>query len=132
MATTLPNPLRSLHEQAEAEFQGYGDVEIVSTFGEPQAEYAAIHKSCGMIDLPQRGILELAGKDRLAFLNNLLTNQTWSKSNKTGLSPGQGIYAFMLNLRGRLVADMKVLELAGDRTLLDMDARLVEPIRLVL
>ncbi len=38
------NPLKKLHEQAEAEFQPYGDMEIVCTFGEPQAEYAAMRK----------------------------------------------------------------------------------------
>jgi folate-binding protein YgfZ len=131
MTPVFPNPLKDLHRQAEAEFQSWADIEIVQTFGEPQAEYAFIHKSAGMIDLPQRGILELTGKDRLPLLNNLLTNQTWDKSKKTGLQAGQGVYAFMLNLRGRIVADMNVLEL-GDRTLLEMDARLVEPLRAVL
>jgi hypothetical protein len=38
----LPNPLYNLHQQAEAEFQPYDQLEIVSTFDEPQAEYSAI------------------------------------------------------------------------------------------
>src|SRR5690348_8108022 len=92
----LPNPLYSLHQQAEAEVQPYADLEIVSTFGEPQAEYAALHKSCGMMDLPQRGVLDLSGKDRLAFLNNLITNQVWTRESKSGLPAGQGVYAFFL------------------------------------
>src|SRR5258706_11326034 len=128
MPEPLPNPLHALHQQAEAEFQPYADVEIVTTFGEPQAEYAALYKSAGMIDLPQRGVLELTGKDRLPFLNNLLTNQTWDKSTKSGLSEGQGVYAYFLNLKGRIVADMNVLE-RGESTLLEMDVRMVEPIR---
>ena len=125
---SLPNPLRNAHERAGAEFQPYDRVEIVSTFGEPQAEYAAIHKAAGLMDEPQRGILELAGKDRHAFLNNLLTNQTFDKSRKAGLAEGQGVYAYFLNLKGRIVADMNVIE-RGHRTLLEMDGRLVEPIR---
>jgi folate-binding protein YgfZ len=128
LSPQLPNPLLPLHQQAEAEFQPYAQVEIVSTFGEPQAEYAALHKGCGMMDLPQRGILELTGKDRLPFLNNLLTNKTWDKETKSGLKPGEGVYAFFLNGKGRIVTDMNVLEL-GDRTLLEMDARLVAPLR---
>src|SRR5882724_2590918 len=99
-ATPLPNSLLNLHQQAEAEFQPYGEIEIVSTFGEPQAEYAALHKTCGMMDLPQRGLLELTGKDRLPFLNNLLTNATWDKAAKTGIPAGKGVYAFFLNLKG--------------------------------
>jgi folate-binding protein YgfZ len=128
MPDTLPNPLRTQHERAAAEFQPYADVEIVSTFGEPQAEYSAIRKACGMLDLPQRGVLELTGRDRLPFLNNLLTNQTWDKTSKSGLDAGHGVYAFLLNLKGRIVTDLNVLE-RGDATLLEMDARLVEPVR---
>jgi folate-binding protein YgfZ len=125
----FPNPLRELHADAPlVEFQPYDRLEIVSTFGEPQAEYAAIRKSCGLMDCPQRGLLELTGRDRLPFLNNLLTNQTWDKQTKSGLQAGQGVYAFFLNVKGRIVADMNVLEL-GDRTLLEMDVRVVSAIR---
>src|SRR6476619_4598535 len=105
------NPLHDLHRQAEAEFQPYADVEIVSTFGEPQAEYAAIRKACGMMDLPQRGIIELTGKDRLTFLNNLITNQVYDKEKKTPLAAGQTVYAFFLNAKtGRIITDLNVIE----------------------
>jgi folate-binding protein YgfZ len=129
-STPFPNPLRDLHERAGAEFQTYDRLDIVSTFGEPQAEYAAIHKGCALVDEPQRGILELTGRDRLPFLNNLLTNQTWDKDHKTPLAPGSGVYAFFLNLKGRIVADMNVLEIDhGERTAIETDVRLVEPLR---
>jgi hypothetical protein len=36
------NPLHALHDQVDDELQPYGDIVIVSTFGQPQAEYAAI------------------------------------------------------------------------------------------
>jgi folate-binding protein YgfZ len=128
----VANPLRDLHEQAEAEFQSYGGIEIVSTFGEPQAEYAAIRKSAALLDLPQRGLLELAGKDRLSFLNGLLTNQTFDKTTKTGMPAGSGVYAFLLNAKsGRIITDLNVLEL-GERTLLEMDARLIGAVRAAL
>jgi folate-binding protein YgfZ len=128
MAPQIPNPLFQLHQEAEAEFQPYDQTEIVSTFGEPEAEYAAIRKATAMIDQPQRGVLEVSGKDRLAFLNNLLTNETWNKGTKRGLETGQGVYAFFLGTNGRIKADVNVLELP-DRTLLEMDARLVESVR---
>jgi folate-binding protein YgfZ len=125
----MPNPLSDLHNQADAEFQAYADTEIVSTFGEPQAEYAAIRKSAALMDLPQRGVLELTGKDRLSFLNNLLTNQTYDKATRTGMAPGSVVYAFLLNAKfGRIVTDLYVLEL-GDRTLLEMDARMIPAVR---
>jgi folate-binding protein YgfZ len=129
MLTEALNPLRETHAAAEAEFQAYGEVtEIVTTFGEPQAEYAAIRKACAMIDLPQRTIIELTGKDRLPFLNNLLSNNTWDKQTKIGLTAGTGVYAFLLNIKGRIVADLNVIE-RGDRTLLELDARLAGMIK---
>lgn len=128
MSAEPPNSLLWLHQRASAELIAYGSTQIVSTYGQPEAEYAAVRKAAALFDWPQRGILELTGKDRLAFLNNLLTNQTWDKQAKTGLAAGQGVYAFFLNLKGRIVADMNVLEL-GDRTLLELDARVIEPVR---
>lgn len=124
MEASPANPLLSLHKQAEAELQAYDRIEIVSTFGEPQAEYAAFRRSCALLDLPQRGVIRVGGKDRHEFLNNLLTNQVWDKSSKTPMKPGTGVYAFLLNLRGRIVAEMNVLE-RDEATLLEMDARLV-------
>jgi folate-binding protein YgfZ len=123
------DPLHDLHRQAEAEFQAYGDGEIVSTFGEVPAEYAAIRKGCALMDLGHRGLLELSGKDRLPFLNNLFTNQTYDKQTKTGLAPGKGVYAFLLDAKsGRIISDMNLIE-RGDVTLLEMDRRMVEPVR---
>jgi folate-binding protein YgfZ len=129
LPATLPNPLLDLHQQAGAEFQAYAELQIVSTFGEPQAEYAAIHKGAALLDQPFRGFLEISGKDRHSFLNNLVTNQVWDKDKKAGLSAGQGVYAFFLNTKGRVVVDMNILEI-GDRLLLEMDARHVEPTRI--
>ncbi len=122
------NPLKHLHDQADAEMQAYGDIEIVSTFGEPQAEYAAIHKSCGMMDLPHRGILQLTGDDRFPFLNNLVTNQVWDKETKSPMAACTGVYAFLLNTKGRIVTDLNIFEL-GDRMWLEMQAHMVPVIR---
>ena len=124
----MGNPLQANHEKAGAEFQAYGQTPIVLTFGEPQAEYAAIRKSAAIIDRPWRGFLEFTGKDRHAFLNNLLTNQIWDKEKKQGLAAGQSVYAFFLNNKGRIVSDMNVVEL-GERTLLEMEEDKVEAIR---
>ena len=123
----MSSPLHSLHEQAGAEFQDYGGIAIVQTFGHPQAEYAALHKSAGLMDMPHRGLVELSGRDRLEFLNNLLTNQTYDKQAKRPLAAGSGIYAFLLNAKGRIVTDLSVLEL-GERTILELEKRMVQPL----
>src|SRR4051812_42296164 len=127
------NPLLEVHRQAEAEFQPYGEIaQIVSTFGEPQAEYAAIRKGCALMDQPQRGLVEVSGNDRLTFLNNLLTNQTFDKQTKRGLQAGEGIYAFLLDAKsGRITTDVHVIE-PYEPTLLQLDARLIERVLVTL
>jgi folate-binding protein YgfZ len=44
------------------------------------------------------------------------------------MAAGTGVYAYFLNLKGRIVADMNVLE-RGERTLLETDVRMVETLR---
>jgi folate-binding protein YgfZ len=123
--------LTGLHASAGAEFQPYGEMPIVSTFGQPQAEYAAIRKSAAIMDWAHRGILQVSGPERLEFLNNLLTNQAYDRRTKASLPPRMGVYSFFLNAKGRIITDVNVLEL-GDRTLLELEKRLVEPLRQLL
>ena len=114
------NPLFALHEQANAGYLPYGpEIQIIESFGEPEAEYAAIRKAAAITDSPHRSVVELTGKDRLTFLQNLLTNDTKS------LTAGRGCYAYLLNLKGRIVLDINVLH-QEDSTLLEVDARLAD------
>ena len=110
-------------EAAGASFVSFGPsgaaeaaapVEIVETFNEYHAEYAAIRKSVGIFDQPQRGVVELTGKDRLEFLHRMITHDT------RGLLPGQCRRAFLLSKQGRITADMIVMHEA-QRTLIDLD-----------
>lgn len=117
------NPLLHLHEQAEAETQAYGDIPIVSTFGQPQAEYAALHTACGLMDVPQLAIVEIAGPDRFAFLDNLITQQVYDRSAKKGVEPGTVRHGFMLNTKGRIEAELTVVE-TGTALWLVVDRRL--------
>lgn len=112
------SPLQSMHEQAEATFLPYGpELQIVESYGEVEAEYSAIRKAAALMDVPQRALVVLTGKDRLAFLNNLVTNETKK------LAPGQGVYAYLLNTKGRIVMDLNIIH-AEDATLLELDTRL--------
>jgi folate-binding protein YgfZ len=118
MAETEINPLQPLHEQAEAAFLPYGEkLQIVESYGEVEAEYAAIRKGAALMDAPHRSVAILTGKDRLAFLHNKVTNDT------NRLAAGMGCYAYLLNLKGRIVMDMNILH-SEEATLVEMDRRL--------
>ena len=121
----IVSPLSELHHAIEdATFGDFGGIQILTSYGEPKLEYAALHQRCGLVDSPWRGVLELTGKDRHEFLGNLITNKTWDKRTKTGIAAGEGVRAFFLNLKGRVVADLTLIE-RGESLLIDMDRRLV-------
>ena len=112
------NPLQAMHEQAEATFLPYGsDLQLVESYGEVEAEYASIRKAAALMDAPHRSVIILTGKDRLSFLHNKLTNDI------NRLTPGKGCYAYLLNLKGRIVMDMNILH-TEEATLMELDRRL--------
>jgi folate-binding protein YgfZ len=88
--------------------------EIIASFGEVEAEYAAIRRGAALLDSPHRGTLIVTGCERIDFLNRMLTQEL------QGLASGQTREAFWLNRKGRIDADLVVIEL-GDRMLLDLD-----------
>ncbi|MBR0672287.1 CAF17-like 4Fe-4S cluster assembly/insertion protein YgfZ [Neoroseomonas soli] len=64
--------------------------------------------------LPDRGVLEVAGPDRAAFLQGLVSNDV------TGIAPGQAVWAALLTPQGKWLADFFVIP-AGDALLLDAE-----------
>lgn len=88
--------------------------EIVAAFGEVEAEYAAIRRGAGLLDCPHRGTLVITGKERRDLLNRMLTQEL------KDLTAGRTREAFWLNRKGRIDADVFVIE-TGERMLLDLD-----------
>src|SRR5438477_3979261 len=88
--------------------------EVVASFGDVEAEYAAIRRGAGLFDSPHRGTIQVTGKDRQEFLNRMLTQEL------KDFSAGKVRETFWLNRTGRIDADLLLIEL-GDRTLIDVD-----------
>ncbi|MEN0019564.1 MAG: hypothetical protein AAF747_01620 [Planctomycetota bacterium] len=120
------SPIAELHERADAAMLPYAmdsedpqPVDVVETYGEVELEYAAIRKGCLLIDQPQRATIEVTGDDRRDFLNRMLTQKL------DDLEPGMARPSFWLSRKGRIDADMWVVE-HGDRMLIDLDIHAVE------
>lgn len=64
--------------------------------------------------LPDRGVLEVAGPDRAAFLQGLISNDV------TTLAPGQAAWSALLTPQGKWLADFFVIA-TGDAFLLDAE-----------
>lgn len=76
--------------------------------------YAALTEGCGLLDRSERGKLALAGPEAKEFLTGQVTNDILS------LEPGRGCQAALLTHKGKMLADVRVLD-AGDELLLDTD-----------
>lgn len=64
--------------------------------------------------LPNRAVLEVAGEDRVAFLQGLVSNDV------TQAAPGRAVWAALLTAQGKWLADFFILA-DGDRLLLDVE-----------
>jgi folate-binding protein YgfZ len=74
--------------------------------------YAALRHGAALVDRDEMRLL-VRGADRRSYLQGLLTNDI------AALTPGTGCYAAMLTAQGRMMTDMRVLEL-GDAVLLNV------------
>jgi len=82
--------------------------------GDAQAEFRALLSGCGVYVLASRVKISLTGKDRLRWLNGMVTN------NIRDLAPGRGVYAFLLNPQGHILGDLYAYN-RGESLLLDTD-----------
>ncbi len=82
-------------------------------------EYRALETGPAIVDRSYRTLLEVTGVDRAAWLHNLTTNQV------KNLGRGEGNYAFVLNVQGRILFDLNLL-VRAESIWLDLDRRFLE------
>ena len=81
--------------------------------GDPRAGYEALKERAGLVDHSDRIVLGLAGRDPVEMLNAILTNQVPREANL-------GIYATLLNPKGRIQTDLRILK-SGEDVLVDTE-----------
>ncbi|MGH9785667.1 MAG: aminomethyl transferase family protein, partial [Terriglobia bacterium] len=108
---------------AQARFADYHGWEIPSSFGTVEDEYEALHSGAGLIDLSHRGRLAVRGEDAPRFLHGMVSNEVKE------LEVGQGNYAFVLDPKGHILADARVLRLDAETFLLDCEPQLLDVVR---
>jgi len=64
--------------------------------------------TCGLVDRAGRGRLALSGPDAKTFLQGQLTNDI------EALEPGRGCYAAFLTHKGKMLGDLRVLDVGGE------------------
>ena len=72
----------------------------------PEQQALAVRRAAGLFHLSSRGLIRVEGSDRTRWLNAMLSNDVAS------LEPGgerSGCYALLLDRKGRILADFRVL-----------------------
>lgn len=84
--------------------------------------YHALRSTAAIVRRGDRGVLAVEGSDRLPWLQGLLTNDVAT------LETGESRYAAYLTPQGRMISDMRVINLEA-RTLLEVPGALAEQLR---
>jgi len=82
---------------------------------EIDGQYRAMKEGAGVLDRSSRGMLLVRGADAGEFLQGQLTNDI------EGLGPDAGCYAALLDRKGHMQADMRVLRLGNGDLWLDTE-----------
>jgi folate-binding protein YgfZ len=82
---------------------------------ELDAQYRQLREECGLLERSERGVILVAGPDAAEYLQGQLTNDV------EALEPGDGLYAALLDRKGHMQADMRVLRPSAEEILLDTE-----------
>ena len=83
---------------------------------EIDAQYRQLREECGLLDRSARGKLLLKGREAAEYLQGQLTNDI------EALAPGDGCYAALLDRKGHMQADMRVLRPGENEIRIDTEA----------
>lgn len=97
----------------------YNGAETVAAFGDPASEFSALTSGCGIFDLGWRAKITVKGRDRVRWLNGMITNTI------KALPVDRGNYSFVLNPQGRILGDVYTYN-RGEYLVLDTDRSQLE------
>jgi len=91
---------------------------------ELDGQYRQLREECGLLDRSERGKLLVSGAEAADYLQGQLTNDI------EAIGPGEGAYAALLDRKGHMQGDMRVLRPAeGPDLLLDTEPEALEAVR---
>lgn len=82
---------------------------------ELDGQYRQLREECGLLDRSARGKLRVIGAEGAEYLQGQLTNDV------EALAPGEGQYAALLDRKGHMQADMRLLRTDAEEFLIDTE-----------
>jgi len=122
MPGLVQSPLAEDYLQLGVTLREYHGAALPLRFDDPKVEHLAVSEAGGFFDFSFRAKLAVKGSDRTSFLHNMLSNDI------KRLAPGEGTYATLLDIKGHILADLRVY-CADDMLIVDTDADLVAKVR---
>jgi len=90
---------------------------------EIDAQYRQLREECGVVDRSDRGKLLVTGSEAAEYLQGQLTNDI------EVLEPGEGCYAALLDRKGHMQADMRVLVVDREKIWIDTEPEAIAAAR---
>lgn len=104
-------PLRDIHSRLGATMIERDGCLVPTSYGDVLFEYAALREAgAGIIDLSDRGRIQVSGTEAVQFLNGLITNDMKTLAENTWMP------AAFPTVQGRLIASARVVRLKDDGT----------------
>lgn len=104
---------------ADARTASYNGAETVVAYGDALAELKQLSSGCAIFDLAWRAKIIVKGRDRVRWLNGMITNTI------KDLPESRGNYSFVLNPQGRILGDLYAYN-RGEYLVLDTDRSQLE------
>ncbi|MBR5486149.1 MAG: glycine cleavage system aminomethyltransferase GcvT [Oscillospiraceae bacterium] len=112
----LKTPLYDCHVEMGGKIVPFGGYLLPVQYSGVIAEHTAVRSKAGLFDVSHMGEVFVSGKDALANLNNLMTNDF------TDMTVGQARYSLMCNENGGVVDDLIVYKLGEESYLVVVNA----------
>src|SRR5213596_1672726 len=109
-------PLHARHCASDARMVSFGGWEMPVEYSGITAEHLAVRTRAGVFDVSHMGEIEIAGKDALAAVQRISSNDA------SKLAVGQAQYSGLLTPAGTFIDDLLVYRLAASHFLLVVNA----------
>src|SRR6202162_6545739 len=109
-------PLHAVHRRMGAKMVDFGGWDMPVQYSGILDEHHAVRKNVGLFDVSHMGEIEIHGPDAFALTDSVTTNAV------AKLSTGQAQYSGLLYEHGGFVDDILVQQVAGDHSLLGVNA----------
>lgn len=113
-------PLFSVYAEYGAKTIDFGGWELPVQFSSIKEEHEAVRTRAGLFDVSHMGEFEVKGKDSLAFLQKMMTNDV------AKLADGRAQYALMCYENGGTIDDLLIYKKADDHYWLVVNAANIE------